>query len=381
MLQNGLGKILLRNCRDATQFIDLFSGSGVVASFVAQNRPIRVRAVDLQSYSANLAASVIARTRPIDPEKCWEAWEKNAESFLAKHLRSKQSAALNLEEIYKSRLLRAHVDQARALCKSTPKAPVTRAYGGYYFSPTQALLIDALRATVPQKHSRHACLASLIQAASRSAAAPGHTAQPFQPTRTGRKWIHSAWMRDIRLEVKRALSVIAKSHAQVAGKAEVSDACLVAKRVPANSLVFVDPPYSAVHYSRFYHVLETISTGAALRVSGRGRYPSPRSRPRSDFSIKGEAADAVVGLLKSLSKRRAKVIFTFPWNLASNGLSGRRIENIARQYFFTTRKCVTSKFSTLGGYGEHRSARQSTSELILTLRPKPLGKRLDRRAN
>ena len=50
--------------------------------------------------------------------------------------------------------------------------------------PSEADAIDAFRASLPRSEpSRTIALAALIRAASKCAAAPGHTAQPFQPTR------------------------------------------------------------------------------------------------------------------------------------------------------------------------------------------------------
>ncbi len=45
-------------------------------------------------------------------------------------------------------------------------------------------------------------------------------------------------------------------HAKTKGETIVGDALQIAKTLNRSDLVFVDPPYSAVQYSRFYHVLE-----------------------------------------------------------------------------------------------------------------------------
>jgi adenine-specific DNA methylase len=140
--------------------------------------------------------------------------------------------------------------------------------------------------------------------------------------------------------------------------------------------VFIDPPYSGVHYSRFYHVLETITRGKCGPVSGTGRYPDASERPRSRYSVKTESADALEKLLKKVSEKQASAIITFPSHECSNGLSGTEAKRIAKQYFFVKTKTVHSKFSTLGGNrktegnGNGRAARQHARELILILSPK-----------
>ena len=55
MLENGLGNILEQNIPHYRRFVDLFAGSGVVASYVAKRSRIPVVAYDLQEFSVVLA--------------------------------------------------------------------------------------------------------------------------------------------------------------------------------------------------------------------------------------------------------------------------------------------------------------------------------------
>jgi hypothetical protein len=151
----------------------------------------------------------------------------------------------------------------------------------------------------------------------------------------------------------------------------VGDAVEVAKTLDAGDLVFVDPPYSSVQYSRFYHVLETVAhgryNGAFLGV---GRYPPIANRPQSRFSNTQDSLDAISELLSALKTTRCTVVLTFRRGSASNGLSGTRIRNLARRWFeVEDHSTVRGSFSTLGGNKQHRDARQRSSEMILVLRP------------
>jgi hypothetical protein len=154
------------------------------------------------------------------------------------------------------------------------------------------------------------------------------------------------------------------------GSAEVADANKAAVILQKGDLAFLDPPYSGVHYSRFYHVLETIARGECPQVSGTGRYPPPKERPRSKYSLKSESLAALRELFEAISVRGARAILTFPQRRCSNGLSGRLVTNLANEYFETEQHWVAAKFSTLGGNNEHRYARRATRELILLLRPR-----------
>lgn len=366
MLENGLGELLEREVPGARRFADLFAGSGAVSIRVAQRFPIQVLAFDLQCYSAVLTGAVIRRVTKIDWRLAWRTWFARAQKVATdKH---PSTSKLTLQSV---KTLRAwSQDQG-------DDRPITRAYGGHYFSPRQTIWLDALRTTLPARDTtRTVALASLIRAASACAAAPGHTAQPFQPTRTAKFYIAEAWSRDVVERTRRAFEVIASQFARTAGEALVQDANAAARKLRAGDLAFIDPPYSGVHYSRFYHVLETVAHGKCSEVSGVGRYPAVEFRPRSRYSIASESAMALAELFESVSSQGARAIVTFPVHTCSNGLSGDIVREIARHHFHIREQTVKSRFSSLGGTGDSRdneagrAARNRASELMLVLRPK-----------
>jgi len=357
MLQNGLGELLAREVRGVTRFVDLFAGSSAVATHVAVKHRVPVVAYDLQLFSVVLAKAVLSRQFRVDSDRIWQSWFWRA-ADVQKSVRPPSVSNIN----------RAVVASHRAWCASQCWS-ITKAYGGYYFSAVQATWLDALRQTIPpQEPEKSVTLAALISAASRCAAAPGHTAQPFQPTRSAKPFLVQSWLKDIVTECKADLSAISKIYANVEGQAEVADANDVAQTLSRGDLAFVDPPYSGVHYSRFYHVLESIARGECSAVSGQGRYPPRHERPRSRYSVSTESSDALKALFSAIAERGAAAVVTFPQRLCSNGLSGTAVMKLAKQFFNTERHWVASKFSTLGGNNEHRYARRATRELILVLR-------------
>lgn len=359
MLQNGLGDLIAKEVRGVGRFIDLFSGSGAVASHVATKYEVPVKAYDLQMFGAVLANAVLERKRELDAERLWADWYERA-----KKLR------LELRPPSASRLNRKRVEACRVWCGKQTWT-ITKSYGGHYFSPRQAVWLDALRRTLPKRGpDRTVALAALIRAASECAASPGHTAQPFQPTRRAKPFLKDAWEKDVVRYCRDALSILSKQRAKVRGRAEVRDANEAAKKlIRKGDLVFVDPPYSGVHYSRFYHVLETLARGRCSEVSGTGRYPIPDERPWSRYSVKSESVNALDGLFAAVHARGGKAILTFPQRRCSNGLSGRKVTELASKHFAVERHWVAAKFSTLGGNNDHRDARHSARELMLVLRP------------
>lgn len=366
MLKNGLGELLKEEIDTARRFVDLFAGSGTVAIHIARQFEVPVIAFDLQQYSIVLTRAVVRRQRSIRWPGSWEPWHQRAKSYVNK-----------LTIPVSEKLTRRIVDDFRGWCDGQRNWPITRVYGGHYFSPQQAIWIDALRATLPQRDpSRTIALAALIQAASQCVAAPGHTAQPFQPTRTAKKYLREAWEKDIIERTKQSFISIAAIYAMQIGNAEISDANVAANRLRENDLVFIDPPYSGVHYSRFYHVLETIARGDCGEVTGVGRYPATSHRPRSRYSMKSTSSDALNQLLRTIASRGAKAILTFPDHQCSNGLSGDAVRDIARVHFRVKPRTVSTKFSTLGGTSDDRddeagrAARQHAKELMLVLAPR-----------
>jgi hypothetical protein len=267
----------------------------------------------------------------------------------------------------------AIVARARKACESLSlPGPTWNAYGGHYFSPVQALAFDAMVSVLPRGATRSTLVAGILTAATRCAASPGHLAQPLQPHSRTVGYLNYYWKKDVFSAVEKAFGELAPRHARRTGKAHVRDAVHFAESVSEQDLVFVDPPYTGVHYSRFYHVLETMSTGRKPTVSGVGRYPERAERPRSAFSVTTESKAAVEELLATLSGRGATVIFTFPAGVCSNGLSGMFVRNCAKRYFAVQQHAVDSRFSTLGGRGANtdRKARRERKELILTMHPR-----------
>lgn len=368
MLETALGTIVLDAANRSDRFIDLFTGSGAVAAFVAEGADCEVLATDLQLYACALAAAIIERTAAIDPQALVTAWFARAREMLDGADLYHASCALEGETWLHAR--RITVAIAREIGESDASWPFAVAYAGHYYSPKQAYELEALRRTLPEEPAhRRVALAALIASASECAAAPGHTAQPFSASASGAKFLFDAWRRDVFARTHVNVADLATRCAQREGRAWVEDAATVVNTVGPGDVVFVDPPYSAVHYSRFYHVLETLARGRSGEVSGVGRYPPPSERPKSAYSNKAGARNAVEALLSALGERGAAAVITFPRDTASNGLSGVEIAAFAEERFRVERHDVNGRFSTLGGGPAGRGARIPAYEVILVLEP------------
>jgi adenine-specific DNA methylase len=376
-----LGQILLHYADNAQRIADPFCGSAAVSWFLAENSDKEIVSGDIQSFAVARARAVIERTEIFDPAPMIQHWFsvakciiENVASHFPNNLRSIEP---NLTEPTR---IKQVVLQSRKFCKDVLPVvfadsggawPISKAYGGYYYSPVQALVFDALRQSLPTDAARRkVALAALVEAVSRAAAAPGHTAQPFQPTESSAKYIIEAWARDPWKLVQDAIKEIAGRSAITAGKGFVGDFKKTISRLGEGDLVFADPPYSGVHYSRFYHALETITRGAEFEPEGRGRYPSFGDRPSSTFSQKSNAKNAAQELLTTCASKRATLVLTFPTAGASNGLDASHFMELGSSLFSTIRvEEVQTNFSTLGGNKKHRAARRVCGESIICFVP------------
>lgn len=362
LLNGGLGTILLETAQKADRFVDLFAGSGAVAHYMAQNSELPVLSVDLQEYARIFASAVTERTVSVADEQNLLDWlPAVAEAGTQKS----GSASLTANA----------VNEARAAAESSSEGFITRHYGGHYFSLAQAREFDALYSSLPAAEpARTVAFAALLQAASVCAAAPGHTAQPFQPTESLLPYIQQSWSRSVAAAVTNAFDQLAPIHANVKGEARVGDAQSTVDTLREGDLVFCDPPYSAAQYSRFYHVLEGIARGGWDQVSGKGRAPALTSRKKSDFSMKSKASEAMKQLLNGLRQRGCHVIITFPNANASNGLSGQEIIALADASWIVDPHYLDSVHSTLGGANAEtggRGGRRKLKEAVIVLTPKP----------
>ncbi|WP_372491647.1 DNA adenine methylase [Gordonia zhenghanii] len=368
LLRGELGEILVASSAGASRFVDLFSGSGSVSHYVAENINIPVLSVDLQHYSKILAESITGRDCPQTDGPIINKWTADV------------GRGLLDDAIYEAlrepiaRLGKATVLRSRRSSERTVGVGfVTQHYGGHYFSPQQAYSLDRLYEELPKEEpDRTLCLAALLHTASICAAAPGHTAQPFQPTPKLLPYIKSAWSRDPVHECQRQVSILAARHAKVKGQARVGDALEAVSSLGDEDLVFCDPPYSAVQYSRFYHVLEGISRGGWNGVFGAGRSPARGYRESSDFSMKAQASSAMAQLLSALRERSCRVLVTFPDADASNGLSSSDIVALAGDSWHVREHYVDSTHSTLGGSSSQggRGGRRALKEAVLLFEPR-----------
>ena len=310
---------------------DLFSGSSVVSQAIASSGRLAT-AVDAQRYSAVFAQALLGIGRhsgervPVDAllagirESVPGTW-KNLEAREDDLLAQRDAVGLRAFERALPLAWRSGYDQA------DEEVPLTSFYAGTYFGVRQALALDAIRHQVIadegslQPWTRAASLTALMHAASMIVHSAGkHFAQPLKDRAANASFLNGRLLSDRSLSVEAAFRS-ACEHIELAAPRSQEGHIAVQDEAERwvsggdrSDVYYLDPPYTAQQYSRFYHVLETIVTGAlpslpAGSVPSSGLYPA--GRYKSAFSSRSRAPIAFRQLLRDIAGLGATAIVSY----------------------------------------------------------------------
>jgi len=250
---------------------------------------------------------------------------------------------------------RRHAQASKASNEIDRYRLATLYFSAGYFSTRQAIELDALRYAIEQMDDamRTRLLAAWVATAGTVINSPGHSAQYLRPSseaawqRLRRAWNRSVWavFLDRLDDVVPVGTRLWRERNQVTQQdaLELEDAGML-ERV---NIVYADPPYTKDHYSRFYHVHETLLQYDFPDSVGVGRYRSDRHA--SQFSLASEVEQAFRRLFDSIATHGRKLVLSYP----SDGLlenRGVEIREVLRD-FFSIRKelAFDHNHSTLGG--------------------------------
>lgn len=253
---------------------------------------------------------------------------------------------------------------------------VTLYFAGGYFSVNQAIRLDALRraidaADITQAQRRWA-LAAWLAGAAAVVNAPGHTAQFLKPTgdavaaRIARTWSRDVW--EAFVSGLDAIGLVGTRRWRRQTRVYRRDARRLARSPLLDdvSVVYADPPYTKDHYSRFYHVYETMARYDFPGSEGAGRYRSQRLM--TGFSRVTQVESEFRGLMESLSERGLSLVLSYP----SDGLlarAGVEVVELVDDYFeLTEHICFDLKHSTMGA--SSGKSQKLTEENIYVCRPR-----------
>jgi adenine-specific DNA-methyltransferase len=218
------------------------------------------------------------------------------------------------------RTARAYPDSER---RRNPWVLFTAYFSNAYFGLGQCIQIDSIRKAIGQLNSaaspyrKHLYLTALTYSLSQSVSSPGHFAQFLKPTsseafaRLQRERTKSIWTLFLE-NVDGVSSFIVKTPFD--HKATCEDWKAILNRENRRSrrkggVIYADPPYTADHYSRYYHVLSTLVLYDYPSCVGAGRYRSGRFA--SAFSIKSQATEEFRDLINSAARSDASLVLSY----------------------------------------------------------------------
>jgi len=233
----------------------------------------------------------------------------------------------------------------------------SRTYGGSYFTAVQAADIDSIRAAVHVTHrlstTAALTLCALYHGMSKAVAAPGHFAQPLNLASASRERTENVRQRSLAF-LDSILAETLPPPASMRNLAIRSDVTSFLSRFREKvDVIFADPPYSSAQYSRFYHLLETVTLADKPPVTGRGLYRP--ARYASPFCRKSEVREAFRAMVFAAACSSKSLVLTYPSATgALNGLgwSAEDVARVAARYFKSINlHLFPSRQSMLGGKG------------------------------
>lgn len=212
------------------------------------------------------------------------------------------------------------------------KSLISRYYGGVYFSYRQAVQIDVIMDVIrhyPNVTDKNVLLAALLSTVSDIVCTVGkHFAQPIKARDSKgniKKLVYNKAIKDKTINVIELFEEWLNKYVSLP-KGDFNNLILQGdymdciKEIPDNvRTVYADPPYTRDHYSRFYHVLETIALDdvpeiSSVKIHGcthvsNGIYR--KDRHQSPFCIKSRAPKAFVEMFKAISVSGRSLLLSY----------------------------------------------------------------------
>ncbi len=386
---------------------DLFAGSGTVSKSLSLKRS--VTSVDIQEYSRVLCSGLLnpVSGRPTDAHEfvlhCEKSKFYSMLTWCAETLIDYETECMNkalagnpgplCELVENSSLIIFEKKQSMNLSSgligalqttlkrlekshllSGPEALTTRYFGGTYFSFLQAVQLDTIlyEISLLNERSKDTYRAAALSTASDLVNTVGKQfAQPLKTTnpdgtpknnivnriRTDRKQkcfsLYEGWLQFY-------LSGTPAIHRHFVYRMDY--ACALDKMLQMPDLdlkvVYADPPYTRYHYSRYYHVLETICLRDNPRITkvyrngkkvfSRGIYREKRHQ--SPFSLQTKALGAFEILFEKTRKLDSSLVLSYsPYDQTKNStprvVPMKTLEQMASKYFSRVEVVSVGSFS------------------------------------
>ncbi len=341
---------------DEGQLCDLFGGTSIISGALGKLIPIHSN--DIQEYSAILAKTYLSNYE-------WDNYRPNIIDEVVKKATEyvtsvkkkypeyifSYSEKKTIKEFVE--LEKKQQDLIHCNFKNISHHLFIKNYSGTYWSFQQCLWIDAFRKIADEYKDtpiHYLILSSLMYAMSYNSQSTGHYAQFRDATNLSSKT-------DILIYRQKEIlpyfiNKFKKLHAYLGSnnlnhRVTSLDYSECLNQIEPKSLVYADPPYAFVHYSRFYHALETLVKYDYPDVDHKGRYR--KDRHQSPFCKRTEVKLAFETMFTKIAAKDASLILSY----SNTGMiSLEEILDIAKTnlgvgYAIRTKE-VAYKHSTMG---------------------------------
>ncbi|MDO9567275.1 MAG: DNA repair protein RadC [Candidatus Desulfaltia sp.] len=276
--------IINKECR-GNSFADIFAGSGVVSA-VATKHFGKVLLNDFLHSNYAIYRAFFGN----------EAWDKNKIDSIIK--RYNNIYGDDLEDNYFS-----------------------KNFGGKFFSKNSAKIIGFIRENIEENKNNltereyYMLIAALLYTADKIANTVGHFDAYFK-----KEFVNdSFFMKPIDPIDAQGISIFQE------------DTNVLAKKIKAD-VVYIDPPYNSRQYSRFYHVLETLTKWDKPKLYGVALKPEPENM--SDY-CRNNAKDKFAELIRDIDAQYLVVSYNNTYDSKSNSSRNKitlhEIENILQK--------------------------------------------------
>ncbi len=310
--------------------LDAFAGMGAVAQAVGSSRNVWLN--DAQRFAQLTAkCNFTAAKGPPPPKAVDAAWKasfnRNIDRIVAMNSELiEQDAAVRGSSEW-IQFSKGYEKLLEIQAVETDYSCFLTRYGRGFFSVYQAAEIDSIRCAIDDAKKRGDIgddqwgwsIVSLGRACLKAANTPGHFAQYLSPSERNYKRVRKQWNRSIWQEWLDGLNNLSPTGTAKWRKSNIvtNKDCLELLDDPFcknAKVVYCDPPYTNDHYSRYYHVWETLVDYDYPEVTGAGRYRPDRFA--TPFSLKTQVVNAMDSLIKKISLNGADMVLSYP----SNGL-------------------------------------------------------------
>lgn len=350
-------------------FCDLFSGTSIVGTSLRDEYCVHVN--DIQNYTSIFAKTYFSNLKDsINIDEliiikknvlCLvDEFFTNYPNLVFDYNNIKDFQTLKMLECQQQDLLNKDFDIGFHL--------FVKYYSGTYWSYNQCVWIDSLRAIAEQYVERpeyYVILSSLIYAMSYTSQSTGHFAQFRDVTESNMEDIMLYRRKEIwSLFEKKFIELVNTIDYSIINQFRITSLdyldCL--RIIEDNTIVYADPPYSFVHYSRFYHAIETLVRYDYPLVKYKGRYRDDRHQ--SPFCKRTEVRDAFKKMFECIKARNSHLILSY----SDNGMiTQTEIEEIGQTIFGNEYECsVKSKEHIHSKMGRVDNRTMDVNELIIT---------------